>query len=266
MPVLFRRDIMRALGSLLLDPLYQQDVMEAMQRAGGVAVEHLLGLLIDAPTFAERRALLEALRGLREGKDQLVSLLNHHEWYVVRNVADLAGELGVEAAIDRLGVAVEHPDVRVRRSAGVALAKIGAPAAGKYVRKALRDPDREVRSEVAKAIGGKGFAGLGSAVTAVLETEPDPEVKLEFYRALGRIGTPDMVQFLRKAAESGGLLVGRKSTSIRVAAIQGLALAGGEAARDALRELSDDGEKAIRAEVKKALELLQEKKTRAAAS
>jgi hypothetical protein len=250
---LFTRNVLRALGALLWDPLYHNDIMEVLQRAGAAATEHLLGLLIEAPTFAQRKSLLEALRTLREGRDQLVSFLNHEQWYVVRNVADLAGELGVESAVDRLGEAVDHPDARVRKSAGRALARIGAPAAGKFVRKALRDSDKGVRLEVTRAISGKRFAGLGSAVTAVLETEPDSEVKEELYRALGRIGTPDLVQFLQRTVESGGRLGGRKPTNIRVAATQGLAFAGGKAARAVLHELSGDSEKAVRAEAQKAL-------------
>ena len=253
---LLGREVLRSLGWLLLDPLYQAEVMRIMHRAGAAASEHLLALLIEAPTFAERRALLQALRALREGDEHVVSLLNHPEWYVVRNVADLAGELGVESAIGRLGEAVEHADPRVRKSAGVALARIAAPAAARHLRRALRDADGGVRMEVAKALGGRGLAGLAPTVITILDEEQDPAVKAELYRALGRIGSPEAVQFLCKAAESGGLLVGRKSAETRIAAVHGLALAGGDAARAELQRLSQDGDKAVRAAVKHALDQL----------
>lgn len=200
---LLAREILRLLAGLLLDPVYRREVMEIMQRAGAAGTEELLNALIEAPTFAERRALLDALRGMRQGTDILVRMLDHHQWFVVRNVADLVGDLRVEDSVDRLGEAVAHPDLRVRKSAAVALARIGTPAAVKHLWKALRDADPQVRAEAARAVKGKGFAALAMPLLSAAESEVDPAVKGEFYRALGRIGTPDAVQALKKAAAAG---------------------------------------------------------------
>src|SRR5574341_971027 len=98
----------------------------------------------DALTFAERRTLLSAVRQLEEGVDVIANMLGHHQWFVVRNMADLAGDLKIAEAVDALRRAVEHADSRVRKSAGVALAKIGTQSAAWGVVKVLRDPEVEI--------------------------------------------------------------------------------------------------------------------------
>src|SRR2546430_12608119 len=59
-------------------------------------------MLVDAPGMSERRAAFDALTQMTQGTEQLVQMLDHHEWFVVRNVAELVGELGMEDAIPAL--------------------------------------------------------------------------------------------------------------------------------------------------------------------
>lgn len=95
-------------------------------------------------------------------------------------------------------------------------------------------------------------------VTAT-ESEEDPEVLTEYYRALGRIGTPDAVRVLVDTARPGGLLKGRKDPERRRAAAEGLVLAsGGEAARAALQDLSGDRDKTVRQTARHGLEPISE--------
>jgi HEAT repeat protein len=145
-------DVLQPLSKLLIDPLYGRDIIHIMRRAGLKGTQLMLDQLIAAPTFAERRGYLEALRQVREGTDIIVNMLGHHEWYVVRNVADLVGELAIEEAIPALGKAVEHKDARVRLAVGVALAKIGTPRTVRYLRPTLHDRDPRVRASVAREL------------------------------------------------------------------------------------------------------------------
>ena len=55
--------------------------------------------------------------------------------------------------------------------------------------------------------------------------------------------SPEAIQALANAAAPGGVLVGRKTTALRVAAVEGLRLAG---ASGALKGLAADGDKAVR--------------------
>ena len=207
----------------LLDELYQGDALVVLRRAGKDGTRAVVQQLAEAATFAERRTLLKVVRQLEEGVDVIANMLGHHQWFVVRNMADLAGDLKIEEAVDALRRAVEHQDSRVRASAGIALAKIGTANAAWGVVKVLRDPDGGIRLAVAREIRGEGLGGLIPSLVAVGETEQDSEILFEYYRALGRIGTPAAVQALVKFAEPGGKFVGRRASAPRVAAVEALA-------------------------------------------
>lgn len=231
-------DTLRKFIPYVCDEVYHDDIVLIMRRAGTQGTKMLLDALVEAPSQAERRAYLRALRQIEEGADVVASLLSHHQWYVVRNAADLIGELRITEAVPALGRVVQHDDPRVRRSVGVALARMGTPDTAIHLRKALTDPDPEVRRAVVREVGGRALSGLAMPLVSAAEAEQDPEVQAECYRALGRIGTPDAVQALIKAAQTGGGLLSRKPAGPRLAAIEGLGLAGSAAAQAALRELT----------------------------
>lgn len=239
-------EILQPISKLLLDPLYGRDTIHIMRRAGSRGTQLLMDQLIKAPTFAERRAYLDALRQVEEGTDIIVGMLHHHEWYVVRNVSDLVGELAIEEAIPALGKVVEHADARVRLSAGVALAKIGTPQTVRYLRPALHDKDPRVRASVAREIAGKGMSALVMPLINAADAEDVDEVQGEYYRALGRIGTPDAIAALKDIARKSGGLFRSRGGNVRVAAVQGLAISGGEEAKRVLDSLKRDRDKDVR--------------------
>lgn len=230
----------------LIDEVYAQDVATIMRRAGAIGTRLLLKYLVDADTFAERRAFMEALVQIESGKDIVVSVLNHQEWYVVRNIADLVGELRISEGVPALGRVVKHPDVRVRRAAAIALAKIGASEGVRFLNQALRDSDRDVRLGVLEHMRGRGLASLGMLLVNIADTEHDPDLRAECFRALGRIGTPDAVRALIDESKPGKFLLARHSVGTRVAVVEGLSLAGGPAAKEALQELARGRGKQIR--------------------
>jgi HEAT repeat protein len=188
-----------------------------------------------------------ALSKLGEGTGNVIAMLNHHQWYVVRNVADLIAELRIEEAIPELGKVADHKDSRVRKSVAIALARIGTPAAARHLHTSLRDEDPQVRLTVAKELGGAGLSGLIMPVANELEREEDPEVREELCRALGRIGTPEAIRTLENVARrKGKMFTQQRPSGDRRAAVEGLALAGGDGARQVLKELTKDRDKEVR--------------------
>ena len=250
---IYTKPVLQALAHLLGTPKYRADAVAALQRGGAAAVEVLMDLLVAAPTVSERRAVFDALKQMTEGTEQLIQMLDHHEWFVVRNVAELLGELGMDDAVPALARRLDYADERVRKAVALALAKIGTRSAAEPLRRALRDKSLEVRMQVALGIGGRKSSALAMPLVVAMEEEKDETVVRELILALGRIGSPDAVQALIKWAQPAGRIFGRKPLTLRLAAVDALRLAATPAALGTLEGLEDDGDRQIREAAKNAV-------------
>ncbi len=251
------REHLLQLMPLMSDPRLGPEATKAMQRGGAEAAVVLLERLQTADEWKDRRALVTALRGIPDGLDRVIHMLHHHQWFVVRNVAEAMGVQRVEEAVPELVACLEHDDARVRRAAAIALARIGTPATVEPLRRVLKEGDRELRALIASSIGGHTSRALAMPLVAIAGQESDLEVLKELFKALGRIGTPDAVQALAAGAEPGGRLLGRRPAAQRAAAVEGLRIAGGPAAAAALQALTRDADRAVRDVALRALGELQ---------
>ncbi|HEU5259952.1 MAG TPA: HEAT repeat domain-containing protein [Gemmatimonadales bacterium] len=251
--------VIQTLARLLTAPKHRSDATLALQRAGADAVEVLFDMLVAAPGMSERRAVFDALSQMKHGTEQLIAMLDHSEWFVVRNVAELLGELGMEDAVPALGRQLGHADERVRKAVALGLAKIGTRSAAEPLRRALRDKSADVRMQVALGIGGRKSSALAMPLVVAMEEEKDEAVERELILALGRIGSADAVQALIKFAQPSGRIFGRKPTELRLAAVEALRLAASPAAVGTLEGLADDGDKQVRAAARDALTDLKRK-------
>lgn len=256
---MYTKSLLEAIAELANSPLERDDALLVLRRAGEDGVEVLLDLLVAAPTIEERRGIFMALTGMKEGTDQLVHMLGHHQWFVVRNVAELAGELALDDAVPALAQQLDHDDERVRKAVALALAKIGSSAAAEPLRRALRDKSPEVRMQAAVGVGGRRSSALAMPLVVAMEEEADEGVERELILALGRIASPAAVQALIKFAQPGGRLFGRKPAALRATAVEALRLAATPAAVGTLEGLTDDGDKQVRTAAQSALADLKRK-------
>ncbi len=256
---MYSKSLLEAVAELADSPLERDDALLVLRRAGEDGVEVLLDLLVAAPTIEERRGIFMALTGMKEGTDQLVHMLGHHQWFVVRNVAELAGELALDDAVPALAQQLNHDDERVRKAVALALAKIGSSAAAEPLRRALRDKSPEVRMQAAVGVGGRKSSALAMPLVVAMDEEEDQAVIRELILALGRIASSASVQALIKFAQPGGRLFGRKPAELRVTAVEALRLAATPAAIGTLEGLTDDGDRQVRLAAESALADLKRK-------
>ena len=247
------KELLESFGKLAGAPVHRDAVLRVLTRGGDDGVQILLQQLASAPNIEDRRNLFGALSQMKSGQEQLIQMLNHHQWFVVRNVAELLGELGIEGSAHALSKQLAHPDERVRGAMALALAKIGSAGSVEPLRRALRDPAAGVRMQVALGVGGRKAGALAMPIVVAIEQEQDQEVARELMLALGRIGSPDAVQALIKFAQPGGKLFGRKPAPRRLAAVEALRMAATPAAIGTLQGLSDDGDKEVRSAARAAL-------------
>ncbi|HEX5831917.1 MAG TPA: HEAT repeat domain-containing protein, partial [Gemmatimonadaceae bacterium] len=194
----------------------------------------------------ERRSYFNALVKLQAGVASLVHMLGDGRWYVVRNAADLLGEMGTTAADEALVAAMDHPDARVRRSIVLSLGKLATPRCRTALEEALRHASPERRMVAAQAMAGIRDLRSGAALRRQLEDEGDPAVQHTLLAALGRLATRDAVEALVLAAAPRRKLFRRKASAYRVAAAHALADAGTPAALAALTRLCEDEEREVR--------------------
>lgn len=231
----------------------RQDAIEVLKRAGPDAPDILLQQLVASDSMEERRAYYGALRQLNTNSPMLGRLLTHEEWFVIRNVAELCGELGAEDTVPQLARHVTHEDERVRRAVAGALAKIGSASAAEPLRQMLRDPSPQVRLQAVQGLDGARSRGLAMSLALAAEDEAHADVLREMLLALGRIGSPDAVQALARAAAPGRRLFNRRPVAVRLGAIEALRLAGSPGAATALQALLADDDGEIRAAAERAL-------------
>lgn len=223
------------------------DATAVLKRMGADSVEALLELLTAAPTLAERRGYFNVLTKMEAGTERIVTRLNHPDWFVVRNVAELCGELRLAGAVRALSEQSLHRDERVRRAVAGALGKIGSVEALEALRRLLNDMAPMVRLQAAQGVGGEWGRGLVMSIVVRLGDETHADVLREMHLALGRVGTPEAVQALRAAAAPAKGLLARKPAALRLAAVEGLSLASGPAAASALQNLLGDADDQVRA-------------------
>jgi HEAT repeat protein len=245
---------LRAVAGLIpKKPERRQYYFEVLARTGDEGAEALIEQINQAQTSEDRKRLFEVLTELPEAVPALIRMLGDSRWFVVRNAADLLGEIGAARAEEALVALLRHSDDRVRRAATNALVRVGTPNALKGIYEAVSDTSPEVRMQAAAAVSTRKDGRASATLIRAIEDEGDADVQLAMIAALGRVATPDAIQKLVKMAEPEGRLFRKKSTNIRVAAVQALGDAKTPGAIAALKELTGDKEKDVRETASRAL-------------
>jgi HEAT repeat protein len=234
-------------------PERRQHLHEVLVRTGDEGADALIEQVTQAQTTEDRRTLFDMLAELDAAIPALKRMLGDSRWFVVRNAADLLGEMSAVPAESALIALLRHADDRVRRSATNALLKLGTPDALKGIYEAVSDNSPEVRMQAAAALSTKKDGRTSTTLIRAIEDETDGDVQLAMIAALGRVATPDAVQKLVKMAEPEGRLFRKKAVNIRVAAVQALGEARTPAALTALKALVGDKDREVRETATRAL-------------
>jgi HEAT repeat protein len=232
-----------------------QEVIAVLARFGAAGTETLVELLTNSPDLSERRSYYTAITQMRSGAEAIFGRLDHPLWYVVRNAAELCGEMEIEDAVPALGRQIHHADERARKAIAGALARIGTPLALQWLRKVLNDAEPQVRRQALQPLSAGPARLFSSAIAERLERESDPEVQREALLALGRSGSPEAIATLEHWAAPASDRVGKHPLPIRLLAIRGLAQAGPPGAT-ALSSLTRDPTPEVRAAASGALAAL----------
>ena len=224
--------------------------MLVLARCEDAGAEALAESLIAAPSISDRRVYFDALVRLRSGIRTVVHMLGDSRWFVVRNAAELLGELKVVEAEPELMKLLEHVDDRVRSAAAGALARLGASRRGRGSRAAASVTGEHGAVAPSTSRGSNGHGGGSRSVHSLikaLDRESDTRVQVALIAALGQLGSAQAVEKLVEIARTErGLLARQRPAPLRVAAVHALGQAHAPNAQAALQALLRDKSPAIR--------------------
>jgi HEAT repeat protein len=232
-------------------------LLELLARGGETAVDILVDLLMEAEDSPARRAYFDSIVTLDLGSRRLFELVRDNRWFVARNAVALLGEMGVQLADVTMLPLLSHDDDRIRIAVARALMRLGTPKATQGLHVAIDDRHAEVR-RIAAAAYGQTSTGPGSVrppaarLAAALERETDEDVALEMLASLGKLGSADAIQRLLRIAQPSVSESGEKvyrEAWLRIAALEALVKARGNAVMPALEALANDPDPDVAAAV-----------------
>ncbi|NLE74177.1 MAG: hypothetical protein GX604_06085 [Actinobacteria bacterium] len=216
----------------------------------------LLDLLADEEDRAVRRSLLAILTARRDLPSRfIVSHLDDHRWYVVRNMVQLLA-VSPDARPDlHLRATVHHPDERVRKEVIRTLERMAAAGqdSSPLLRVFLRDSDSGVRTLAARIVGPSiGERGMREVLSLVerpdFSTRPESESEAVF-SAIARLARAGLaVSTAVETLESlwQPQLWRKKSAALRTAALRTLGSIPGDEATRSLRRAAKSRDPRIR--------------------
>jgi len=234
-------------GQLPHDAEHREANIGVLVRAGENGADALIEQIAAVAHQRDRRIYVNALLRVEPGVPALLRMLGDPRWFVVRNAADILGEMQVADAEAPLNGLLQHGEERVRKAATTALMRLGTPRALEMIQRALTDSVAQTRIQAAAALAArKDVRTSAPQLLRALDLEKDEEVQTAFFMALGRLATPEAVQRLITGAAPKRGLFDRKTMNQRVAAVTALGESHTAAALAALRDLAEDKEVDVR--------------------
>lgn len=251
---LFKPDPLRAVAAQVArDPEDGDRYHAILARAGQEGAEAVIEHVVAMTNQRDRHLYYAILRKLNTGASVLMHMLDDDRWFVVRNAAEMLGELQVKDAEKQLTELLKHADERVRRAVTGALMRMGTVRAMHAIQAGLSDAAPDMRMDAAAAIVLRRDPRTAATLLSALDAEKDESVQAAFLLSLGKLGTPDAVQRLIRSAEAERGLFKKKTIGFRVASVHGLSEARTMEAMDALRALQNDKDTEVRDAAKFAL-------------
>lgn len=187
------------------------------------SITPLMNRLAEERLAARRKILSTALARLgSEAVPLLADYLRDERWYVVRNAANILGEIRDPAAARHLHPLLHHEDIRVCREAIRALTRIGGSNAVRFLLEIVDDQDEEISRQAILSLGVIGDAAAVPDLLRIVRKGDffckQLERKKEAIRALGEIGAKEAVPTLCTILKTRRLYKRQEQNELRAAA------------------------------------------------
>ena len=227
--------------------------------AGSEAVSGLLDAIIEAPEAVTRKNLFNAIVLFGGDARQAVEArIVNPEWYVVRQMVALLGELGDEKSLDAIESAYSNPDPRVKKEVMKTLVKIPSPRSTAFLIKVLDEQDQGLVSQAIISLGMLKDPGsidvLGRIAVRWEPFADTQDAKREAIKALGIIGDPKGVPYLTNVLFKKAWFGKKTNEEVRSLAAYSLGMIGGQEAFSAIEQVGQNSEGELYITCKRILE------------
>jgi HEAT repeat protein len=211
---------------------------------GAPLARFLLTRLASEEEQAARRVLSEAL--ISQGEvaiAEIVATLKDDRWPVLRNAAQLLGEIRATAAIEPLRELLRHRDLRVRREGLRDLTRIGGSSVIGIIARILLGDDSELRRQATLCLGAIKNPATIPLLVQFLQVKDwrfrQLEAKIDAVRALGEIGSTDVLPELIEIVNHRCLFYRSRNDTLRAEALSAIGTIGGPEAVHFLESMED---------------------------
>jgi len=248
---------MRETGALIgdVEEADWEAIKSVVTAIGPPSIEALKAVVIaEHDTLATRRAEDMIVAFGAPAATRLAPLVSDSRWFAQRRGALLLGRIGTKEVVPLLQPLLRQSDARVAQEAVKALGAIKDPAAARAIQTVLRAATGDVRRAVIDAlVAGRDARVVPMLVQIIDDSQPlgkDHEVVLETLAALGKVGSETAVPALDAMARRRRLFGGKKLRALKERSVASLVAIGAPKATNALREMENTGDRALKKIVK----------------
>ena len=181
-----------------------------LSRFGDITLKYMLNDLQENIDNNERVRIMQLIIGTGQRAIPLVLERIHKDaqWYYLRNIAYILGQIGNEESAGALQPLLRHKNERVRQEALKSISKTGGNRRGQLLIDALPDADDKFKLSIIAALGNAKTADVVPALLDMLTIRPFVTraartiMEEKICVALGAIGSPEAIPDLSEIAES----------------------------------------------------------------
>jgi len=223
-----------------------ESIYRILNLLGSEAVDVVMKRLYAAGSKPSRKPLSIAVTRIgAPALPSLLALLKDGRWQVVYTAVVILGEMGNRDAVKGLALTVYHPENRVRMETIRSLAKIGGMEATSLLVSLFADEDPAIAVQSITWLGrSRNQTALKQLLQLVKKRDlllKSHAVKKEALVAIGRIGDRRALGFLCKMVRKRYWMAPGRGLELKLAAIDSIALLGGEHARAFLKTTAAGG-------------------------
>ncbi len=233
------------------DDKTRNDLVILIKVIGEESIPPTLELLSESSDSVARRNLIKLIISFGElARPKVEILLLDERWYVVRNMANILGEIKSEKSLNSLSRIMNHDEARVQREVIKALTKIGGKNVAIFFLRMLQDASQQLTFILINSLGALGDPIAVEPLTKIAITRNlfyrNFEVRREAINSLARLGNQGSVDTLGKILLKREFIGGIRNEELRINSAKALGRLGGESATTYLFKATKNRNKNIR--------------------